>query len=335
MSSSKISDNYQIIKSIGQGAFGTVYLTRSADGNYYASKVEQRKEHSRVIDEYKIYRLLNKRGFKASHGLPNIYSLIQTPKFNMMVMELLGPSLDSLFNKSGKQFSIETVLLLGINIITLLERLHKAGFIHRDIKPNNFLVGYDINYDKLYLTDFGLSKPYIKDGKHIAYNTKRSLIGTLRYASVNMHMGIEPSRRDDLESVGYMLIYFLKGVLPWQGLKKKKGDDQVELIGNVKISTSLDKLCDGLHKNFKKYISICRNLKFDETPDYDTLRDCLNEIAEDLSITLKYQWVKIQEKSSRRHRNNDDDDDDDDNDNDDNDSSNKSNKSTDRSNDDY
>jgi serine/threonine protein kinase len=293
-------DNYQIIKSIGKGAFGTVYLTRTPDGNYYASKVEKRKDHSRVIDEYKIYKLLNKRGFRSSHGLPHIYSLIQTPKFNMMVMELLGPSLDTLFNKYNKCLSLETVLLLGINIVTLLERLHKAGFIHRDIKPNNFLIGYDSDCDKLYLTDFGLSKLYIKDGKHIAYNTKRSLIGTLRYASVNMHMGIEPSRRDDLESAGYMLIYFLKGSLPWQGLKRKKGEDQVELVGNVKISTSLDKLCDGLHKNFKKYISICRNLKFEETPNYDLLRDCFNEIAEDFDITLRYQWLK---EKSMKHNN--------------------------------
>lgn len=293
---SKISDNYQIIKTIGKGAFGTVYLTRSADGSYYASKVEQSKDCSRIIDEYKIYRLLNKRGFKANHGLPQIYSLIQTPKFNIMVMELLGPSLDSLHVKYDKKFSLETVLLLGINIITLLEKLHNAGFIHRDIKPNNFLVGYGKNCNKLYLTDFGLSKLYIKDNKHIEYNCKRSLIGTLRYASLNMHNGIEPSRRDDLESVGYMLIYLLKGILPWQGLKKKKNDDPVELIGNVKFSTSIDKLCNGLHNNFKKYITLCRNMKFDETPNYDLLRDCFNEIAEELQITLQYQWITSKSK---------------------------------------
>jgi len=289
--SKKVGDNYKIVRSIGKGAFGTVYLTHANDGNYYASKVELRQESSRLIDEYKIYRLLNKRGFKSGQGLPYIYSLIQTPKFNMMVMELLGSSLESLFTKSNKRFSLETVLLLAINIITLLERLHNAGFIHRDIKPANFLVGHGKNCDKLYLTDFGLSKQYIKNGKHIEYNTKRNLIGTLRYASVNMHMGIEQSRRDDLESVGYMLIYFLKGGLPWQGLKKKRGDDQVELIGNVKLCTSIDKLCEGLHENFKKYIRICRNLKFEERPDYDLLRDCFTEIAEELRIPLRYQWV--------------------------------------------
>lgn len=291
MSSSKVGDSYKIIRSIGKGAFGTVYLTYGNDGNYYASKVELRKESSRLIDEYKIYRLLNKRGFKWGQGLPYIYSLIQTPKFNMMVMELLGPSLESLFTKCKRKLSLETVLLLAINIITLLEKLHNAGFIHRDIKPANFLVGHGKNCDKLYLTDFGLSKQYIKNGRHIEYNTKRNLIGTLRYASVNMHMGIEPSRRDDLESLGYMLIYFLKGSLPWQGLKKKRGENQVETVGNVKLCTSIDKLCEGLHSNFKKYIKICRSLKFEECPNYDLLRDCFNEIADELKITLRYEWI--------------------------------------------
>lgn len=289
--SKKIGDNYKIIRSIGKGAFGTVYLTHANDGNYYASKVELRQDSSRLLDEYKIYRLLNKRGFKSGQGLPYIYSLIQTPKFNMMVMELLGSSLENLFVKSDRKFNIETVLLLGINIITLLEKLHNTGFIHRDIKPANFLVGHGKNCDKVYLTDFGLSKQYIKNGRHIDYNTKKNLIGTLRYSSINMHMGFEPSRRDDLESVGYMLIYFIKGSLPWQGLKKKKNDDQAELIGNVKLCTSIDKLCDGLHDNFKKYIKLCRILKFEERPDYDQLRDCFNEIAEEIRTPLRYQWI--------------------------------------------
>ena len=291
--SKKLGDNFKIIKSIGKGAFGTVYLTYANDGNYYASKVESRKESSRLIDEYKIYRLLNKRGFKSGHGIPYIHNLIQTPKYNMMVMELLGSSLENIFIKCDRIFTLETVLLIAINIITLLEKLHNAGFIHRDIKPANFLIGYGKNCDKLYLTDFGLSKQYIKNGTHIDYNTKRNLIGTLRYASINMHMGIEPSRRDDLESLGYMLIYFLKGGLPWQGLKKKKDTDQVELVGNVKLSTSIDKLCEGLHDNFKKYIKLCRNLKFEECPDYDLLRDCFNEIAEESGIHLRYEWISL------------------------------------------
>ena len=279
-----------IVKKLGQGAFGCVYLTCDKDNKYYAAKVETRIDSNRLIEEYKIYRLINKRGM--SEGIPKIYSLLQTPKFNIMIMQILGPSLDTLFNKYGKQLNLETVILLGINIINLLEKLHQTGFIHRDIKPSNFLVGVGENFDQVYLTDFGLSKQYIKDGVHIEYNDNRSLIGTLRYASTNMHKGIEPSRRDDLESLGYMLIYFLKGALPWQGLRKKKHENQVELIGNVKFGTNVDKLCEGLHSNFKKYIKLCRLLKFDETPDYNKLRNCFVEIVQEFGLNLGFQWVK-------------------------------------------
>jgi len=284
-----LKDSYTIIKCIGKGSFGTVYLTQDKNDNNYAAKVEQKQESSRLLDEHKIYRILYKRGMK--QGIPKIYSLIQTPTFNILIMELLGPSLDTLFTQYKKKFDMGTVLLLGINFVTLLENLHKTGFIHRDIKPNNFLVGYENNNDKIYLTDFGLSRNYIKNGKHIEFNTKKNLIGTLRYASINMHMGIEPSRRDDLESVGYMLIYFLKGSLPWQGIKNKSTTEHIELIGDMKASTNLDKLCSNIPKQFKEYIKLCRDLKFEEEPDYGKLRRCFTEVAEENKVELKLQWI--------------------------------------------
>jgi casein kinase 1 len=281
---SLLSDNYIIIKKLGSGSFGEVYLSQHKDGGYVAAKIEDRTKPKRVLNEYKIYRYLHKCGFVT--GLPNIYDFIETPNYNFMFMQLLGPSLEDMFNKYNRKFQLPTVLLLATQLITLLETLHKYKFIHRDIKPNNFLVGRE-KRDQVYIMDFGLSKKYTTTTKHIKFRNNVSLIGTARYASINMHMGIEPTRRDDMESVGYMLIYFIKGVLPWQGLKKKEGITNINLIGEVKISTSITTLCQGLPNCFAEYIKHCRNLKFDDTPDYDYLRNLFKTDTQPI-----YEWIE-------------------------------------------
>lgn len=210
-------ENYVILEQIGSGSFGEVYLAQYKYGGYVAVKVEDKKKAQRIYNEYKIYRHLHKSNFNT--GLPKIYDFLQSNEYNIMVMQLLGPSLEDLFNKFDRKLKLSTVFFLAEQLIILLEKLHDAGYIHRDIKPNNFLIGRDKNKSQIFMMDFGLSKKYLIKNRHIKFRDKRSLIGTARYASVNMHMGFEPSRRDDLESVGYMLIYFLKGSLPWQGLK--------------------------------------------------------------------------------------------------------------------
>ena len=289
MNKETLKDNYTMQKIIGKGSFGIVYLAVDKNNNKYAAKVERKGENSRLMEEYKIYRkLYNKHVTKS---IPKIHSFMQTSNFSIMVMDLLGPSLDAVFLKYNKKFTLPTVLKLGYEFVSVLESLHKAGFIHRDIKPNNFLLGKQ-DPDEVYLTDFGLSRSYMKNNEHIDFNTKKSLIGTLRYASVNMHMGIEPSRRDDLESIGYMLIYFLKGSLPWQGLKSDEDSDSkhMEKIGDMKLIIKLDKLCDGIPKQFKEYIKDCKETKFDEEPNYDKLKNYFLCAAKENKVELKYQW---------------------------------------------
>ena len=282
-----LCSNYVFIKRIGKGSFGEVYLAQHKGGGYVAAKVEDNDKTPRIIQEFKIYRYLNKLGLK--QGIPKIYAYLETTNSNIMIMQLLGPNLDDLFTKYNKRFKLSTVFMLGKQMVNLLRGVHFNKIIHRDIKPSNFTIGRK-DRDQLYIMDFGLAKKYIVKGKHNGYRDNRSPIGTVRYSSINMHMGIEPSRRDELESVGYILVYFLKGSLPWQGLKKKKDVTSFDRIGEVKMCTSLDKLCEGIPRCFRSYLEYCRQLKYDEEPDYDKLLNMFDEDAKIHNITPKYEW---------------------------------------------
>lgn len=282
-------NDYIIVELLGSGSFGEVYLANHRLGKQVAIKVEEKTRIARVYNEYKIYKQLSKANFKI--GLPKIYDFIRTPDYNIMVMQLLGPSLEDLFIKANKKFNLPTIFLMAKQLITLLQNLHLSGYIHRDIKPSNFLVGTGQNINQIYIMDFGLSKQYIEKGKHIEFRNNRSLIGTARYASVNMHIGIEPTRRDELESIGYMLVYFIKGLLPWQGIKRQKNADHLKMIGDKKMCVSLDTLCDGVPASIKKYIKYCRGLKFDETPDYNYMISLFDDDCKKMDIKPKFTWL--------------------------------------------
>ena len=285
----QLSDKYKFISKIASGSYGEVYLANDHNKHNYAAKIEGKKSNSRLKSEYEIYKKLKDNG--VTSGIPKIINFIETPESNILIMQLLGKSLDDLLNDNDGIFDMGTIFKLGINIIDLLRMVHDAGFIHRDIKPNNFLIGRGSKKSNVYIMDFGLSKQYITENDtHIGIRSERSLVGTARYVSVNIHMGIEPSRRDDLESVGYMLIYFAKGKLPWQGLKKKKCDDHIKMIGNAKMTTHVTKLCNGVPDCFIEYIQYCRRLKFDEKPDYDYLIKLFINCAEKNGVKLKYCW---------------------------------------------
>jgi serine/threonine protein kinase len=252
--------------------------------------VENKNNHTKLKDEYKIYKSMMEVGGDM-RGIPKIKAYMETTKINVLIMELLGSGLEVYLEKCGGTFDLETTLTLGISCVDLLKKVHNLNIIHRDIKPNNFVLGKN-NTEMLYILDFGLSKQYISNGKHIPSKEEKNLIGTPRYSSINVHMGFEPSRRDDLESVGYMLIYFLKGKLPWQGAKKQKGVDHTKIIGKIKMYTSVEKLCEGLPQCFVDYIKYCRKLEFEEKPNYNYLTQLFVECLTENSLKMCYSWNK-------------------------------------------
>ena len=282
-------NNFRLINKIGSGSFGDVFLVHDNNKNKdYACKIEEKDKSKRLYEEYIIYKKLRENGVKI--GIPKVYNFIETKLFNIMIMELLEHSLEHIYNQL--RFDLGTCLKIGYEIITLLENIHNAEIIHRDIKPSNFLIGYKNNKCIIYILDFGLSKQYIEKNKHINIITEKSLIGTARYASINVHMGIAPSRRDDLESLGYMLLFFMLGKLPWQGLKKRHDISNIEQIGEVKMCTDMNKLCKKIPSCFFDYITYCRKLRYQETPDYDYLKKLFIKTAEEKKCELRYIFDK-------------------------------------------
>ncbi|GMI30162.1 hypothetical protein TrCOL_g9256 [Triparma columacea] len=282
-------NNYRITKRVGGGSFGDIYLGVGANGEKVAVKFEKHGARCpQLRHEYKVYReLANAPGFAKVHYFGTQDS------YNLMVMDLLGPSLEDQFNKCGRRFSLKTVLLLADQMLERVELMHSRHLIHRDIKPANFVTDRE-GGDKqiVYCIDFGLSKRYRhpRTLQHIPAREGRSLTGTPRYASINNHLGVEQSRRDDLESIGYVLIYFLKGGLPWQGLKAKSASKKYKLIMEKKQSTSIPNLCTGCPNQFAEYLAYCRSLKFEAKPNISYLRGMFRDLFRSQGYTQNMEW---------------------------------------------
>lgn len=203
-------------------------------------------------------------------GMPGI-----TPTASVIVMEQQGPSLSSLLDYCGGSFSIKTILLLAHDILIRMESIHDHGITHRDMKPANFIMGRS-DPTRVYVIDFGLATFWEREsGNHVPMKTGLKPCGTVRYASVNTHNGLMQSRRDDLEALGYVLTYLAKGALPWQRKPRDartKNMDKWKRILIGKEQQTVEQLCKNLPPEMTTYLSYCKNLQFEDRPDYDYLR---------------------------------------------------------------
>ena len=289
---------FRLLRKIGSGSFGEIFqAVNISTGEEVAVKLEPIKaRHPQLLYESKLYKLL-----QGGVGIPAIRWFGQERNYNVLVMDLLGPSLEDLFNFCGRKFSMKTVLMLADQMIGRVEYVHNRNFIHRDIKPDNFLMGIGRHCNKVFLVDYGLAKKYrdTRTRLHIAYREDKNLTGTARYASINAHLGIEQSRRDDMESLGYVMMYFNRGSLPWQGLKAYTKKQKYEKISEKKMSTPIDVLCKNFPDEFAMYLNYCRGLRFEEAPDYMYLRTLYRTKFRSLNFQYDYvfDWTLLRQKT--------------------------------------
>ena len=301
-----LAKNYKLFlnRKLGNGAFGEIYKGEEISTHKkIAVKCEtvQEKKSSTLKKEIEILRYL--RGIQ---GIPKLYLYIFSKSYNFMLFELLGPNIDELFHFCGKKFSLTTVLSLGLQMLNRIETIHSLHIIHRDIKPENFLIGKKDKLSTVYLCDFGLSKRFRdqKTGNHIPYKNNKHFAGTPSFASVYTHLGCEQSRRDDLESLAYILIYLGTGTLPWRGLKSKGKDEKYSKILSKKMNVTKEELLNGLPIQFMDFLQNVRDLQFEEKPDYEYLKGLLRKMntSNDSLEKAKMDYLSLYEKNTIKNK---------------------------------
>lgn len=287
-----VCSRFRIKKKIGAGSFGEIYSGENiVTHDQVAVKVE--KVNARIPQlayEAKLYRVL-----AGCTNVPKFHHFGQDSNNNALVMDLMGKSLEDLFVQCKRKFSLKTVLMLADQMLASVEFMHSKNYIHRDIKPDNFVVGLGRTANQVFIIDYGLAKRYRDQNthEHIKYSEGKQLTGTARYASVGALRGNEQSRRDDLEALGYVWIYLLKGGLPWMGINIKNRKQKYDRICEIKRKTSVNELCRGCPTEFIRYFNEVRALRFTDQPNYAVFRQMFRDlfVRKGFVYDYKYDWT--------------------------------------------
>ena len=286
-----IFKKYKPIKKIGTGAFGKIYSTvRIEDKSVFAMKVEKRTACSKIL-ETEAYFLCTFKGL----GFPRIITYGKNMKYNILIETLLGKSLYDIFIKTKKNCNIFNICLIAIQVIERLEFIHSKDYIYRDVKPENLMIGIQ-DPNVIYIIDYGLCKKYrsSKTGKHIQPKNIKKFIGTLKYSSSNVVRGKEASRRDDLISLGFVLIYLYKRQLPWGS--KFNGLDEETYLQTIHQKETFDdeKIFKYLPNEMVDFLKYVNKLGFEEDPNYSYMKDCFEKILSRLNFSNKvinFSWI--------------------------------------------